>query len=401
MTQWRSLAAWCLCVIVVPGCAASRPEPRVASNGTTTIATDTRTETSAPTSTSTLPAATPSDVTIPPAPCDETCTLAQLATEKGLRIGAAVDTNLLQSNSAYAEAVYTHFNAVVPENAMKLAVIHPAADQWNWDAADYLVNFAETHNMSVKGTSLVWGQEFGDGLPQWLRDIADPEAFKQAMIDSIATQVGRYKGRIGGWDVVNEPLSYGAAELDRNVFFQRLGIDYIAIAFRAAHEADPAAKLWLNDAFTEYYPQRADALFALAKWLVDAGVPITGVGLQTHLLVNSAVPAGGVGSLVSRLQGLGLEVELSEVDVPISAERSEDDQVSLYTQVVGECLDLGCRDIFVWGVSDGETWLDNPAMRDANVLMQQFSNPSNPLLLDRSYKPKPAYRALAALISKI
>ena len=391
MTIWPRLAAGFAGVLIMVGCSASRPSESNPAVDQTTVE-----GASAPLSSGQLPT-TPQSSAVA-VDCGDNCTLGQLATQKGIRIGAAVNSDLLKNNPAYAAAVATYFNAVTPENVMKWTIIHPARDEWNWTAADDLVNFAEAHNMSVKGTTLVWGQEFGNGLPDWLRDITDPEDFKQAMIDSITTQVAHFKGRVSGWDVINEPLSYDGPELDQNVFLQRLGIDYIALAFRAAHAADPDAKLWLNEAFTEYYPARADAVVALAKSLVDAGVPITGIGLQTHLIINTEIPVGSVDSLILRLQDLGLEVGLSEVDVPISPQRTEADQVALYTQVVGECLNLGCNDITVWGVSDGDTWLDDKGIRGSNVLLRPFSNPSNPLLLDRSYKPKPAYFAVLALL---
>ena len=391
MRTWHRLATGFTCALFMATCSASRSTEPAVSTAQTAID-------SAPTTLSSEPGQPSPHSAVAAPDCPDNCTLGQLATQKGVRIGAAVNSDLLKNNPAYAEAVSTYFNAVTPENVMKWTIIHPAWDQWNWTAADDLVNFAEANNMSVKGTTLVWGQEFGNGLPDWMRDITDPEDFKQAMIDSITTQVTHFKGRVSGWDVVNEPLRYNGPELDQNVFLQRLGIDYIALAFRTAHAADPDAKLWLNEAFTEYYPARADAVVALAKSLVDAGVPITGVGLQTHLIINTEIPAGSVDSLVLRLQDLGLEVGLSEVDVPLSPQRTETDQVALYTQVIGECLNLGCNDITVWGVSDGDTWLDDKGIRGSNVFLRPFSNPSNPLLLDRSYKPKPAYFAVLALL---
>lgn len=335
------------------------------------------------------------------ADCGNACTLRQVATSKGITFGAAVAEVLLSSDPAYAQAVAANFNSLTPENEMKLAFIHPTQDTWNFGPADTLVDFAQAHDMSVRGQTLVWGQQYGDGVPEWLRAIQDPAQFQAAMIDSINTTLAHFKGRVFRWDVVNEPFVYGSAEIDRNVFVERLGIEYIDIAFRAAHEADPQASLWLNEAFTEYQPARAEALYNLVKSLVDKGVPIDGVGLQTHLIIDSPVAAGSVESMVERLRGLGVQVALTEIDVPTGPTRDEAAQVALYTQVIGECLHAGCTDIATWGIGDPNTWLDTPQLRAANVLLAPFANPSNPLLLDANYKPKPAYEAVKELITDL
>lgn len=320
--------------------------------------------------------------------------LQKAAQESGVDIGAAVDADALRSNGAYREVVATNFTSVTPENVMKWSVIRPEADEWNWDAADEIVEFAEREGLDVRGHTLVWGQESGNGLPEWLRAIDDPAEFREAVEDGIREQVGRYRGQVDRWDVVNEPLDYVGAELNDNVYLERLGPGYIGDAFRVAEEADPDAELWLNDFSTEIQPDKADALVDLVQRLVEDRVPIDGVGFQTHLSVDVPIADGAIARPMERIRELGLDVAITELDVPIGPNRTVSEQTELYEQVVRECLRAECVEITTWGVADPWTWLDDQALREANPFLEAWSLPSEPLLLDARYEPKPTYSAV-------
>lgn len=138
-----------------------------------------------------------------------------------------------------------------------------------------------------------------------------------------AAVVGRYQGRVDRWDVVNELFEYPVG-VQAPSAFDRLGPDYVAELFEVAHAADPGAELWLNEVFTEVFPAKGDALVALVSSLRDRGVPIHGVGLQTHLTLSPAAPnPGSVSGLVARLRALGVEVAITELDVPLGPLRTE------------------------------------------------------------------------------
>ncbi len=321
--------------------------------------------------------------------------LAQAAADRGIRVGAAVDPQRLRTDAAYRKAIAMHFTALTPENAMKWSTAWTTRNVWDWTDADELVDFAEANDLEVRGHTLMWAQ---GGVPEWMQDIDDPTALAAVVAEGITEEVGRYRGRVARWDVVNEPLAYVGTD-QVGFYFDVLGEDYIADAFRTAQEADPDAELWLNETFLEYFPEKTDALVALVESLIDAGVPIHGVGIQAHQMFDFALEAGAFRAAVARFTALGLDVAITELDVPVGPRRSEADQVSRYRQLAGECLDVECVEITLWGVHDASTWLDAPSFRAANAaLATAFDLPSTPLILNNDYRPKPAYDALVDVI---
>ena len=342
-------------------------------------------------------ACAPTPVAPPPNCTEPVCPLPIAATARDVRVGTAVKASLLASNPDYADAVRRHFTSVTPENDLKWSVLWPSPTSWNWEPADSIVAFAESNGMTVRGHTLAWVNESGsqNGLPQWLREVTDPGAFRTYVLDGVAQVVGRYRGRIDRWDVVNEVFDYSSERLAPSAY-DRMGPDYIAEMFTAAHAADPDATLWLNEVFTELFPAKADAIVRLVASLRDRGIPIHGVGLQTHLTLTPAAPApGSVSGLMSRLRDLGVDVAITELDVPLGPARGEQAQVDIYRQVVTECLLAGCSEVSTWGVSDSFTTLDSVAQRQNNPFLAAFfSLPSKPLLLDTNFEPKAAYQAV-------
>jgi endo-1,4-beta-xylanase len=183
---------------------------------------------------------------------------------------------------------------------------------------------------------------------------------------------------------VNEPIVSLGAELDANHFHQVLGPGYISAAFEAAHLADPDARLFLNEHSVEFLPAKADALVALVEQLVADGVPIHGVGLQAHQFSGRPPEPGVVEDLVSTFTALGLDVALTELDLPVREGGDLTAQADGYRQIVRECLAAGCNEITLWGVHDGSTWLDD-----------FLGEPdTSPLLFDHDFQPKPAHAAV-------
>src|SRR5262249_45520509 len=192
-------------------------------------------------------------------------TLRSAADERGLFVGAAVNMNPFRNEAAYTQTLGREFNMLVAENAMKLDAMHPAQNTYNFTDADALVSYAEANNMAVRGHTLVWHNQ----IPGWLTggNFTRDQGIA-IMRDHIMTVVGRYRGRIAAWDVVNEAVSDNNGQLRTDSFWhQRIGPEYIAMAFQFAHEADPDAKLYYNDYSAEGLGAKSDAVFNLVSGL--------------------------------------------------------------------------------------------------------------------------------------
>src|SRR5262249_51372197 len=156
------------------------------------------------------------------------------------------------------------FDSVTSENQLKWDVVEPARGQFDWTSADRLVDFAETNKQSVRGHTLVWH----DALPGWLvTGNFTPDQLRDLLREHIQTVVGRYKGRVAAGDVVNEPIADTGGQLRRSLWFDALGPGYLADALRWAHEADPAAKLYINDYGVETVNAKSNALYNVVAGL--------------------------------------------------------------------------------------------------------------------------------------
>ena len=302
-----------------------------------------------------------------------------LWTAASVPVGAAVEPDLLQRDAAYRATLVREFNAITPENAMKWSLVHPAEREWGFGPADELVAFAEAHAMQVHGHALVWHRQLAD----WLTPALTRREVARALASHIDTLVGRYAGRVASWDVVNEAVADGGGGLRDTYFLRTCGEDHIAEAFRRAHAADPGARLYFNDYGAERAGRKSDAVYALARRLLDAGAPLHGVGLQMHLRAARPPKPAAIRASVARLLALGLEVRISEMDVRIRRVRRGDPlarQRLVYRDAIAACAGMaGFTGVTFWGVSDRHSWVH-----------EEFG-PDAPLLFDRDYAPKPAY----------
>jgi len=325
-------------------------------------------------------------------------------------IGVAVRPDQLTGDTALLRG---QFNSLTPENAMKWEALHPRENEYRFEAADQIVAFGEKNGMAVIGHTLVWHSQ----APAWLfKDTAGNPVGRDALLarmkDHIQTVVGRYKGRLKGWDVVNEALAEDGTLRD-SPWRKIIGDDYIAKAFEYAHEADPAAQLYYNDYAIEGGPKRDGALKLLTR-LKASGVPITGVGIQSHMNLNwPAIPI--LDETITAFGKAGLKVMMTELDIDvlpsrthnISADvsRSEaaDPALNPYAgglpDAVQQSLARRYADLFrlyqkhrevvtrvtFWGLTDKDSWLNNFPIRGRT---------NHPLLFDRAGKPKPALNAV-------
>lgn len=307
-------------------------------------------------------------------------TLREAAASSGRFVGTAIADHKLDG-STYAGIAGSEFNSATPENAMKWESVEPERGQYNWAGADRVVDFAESHDQQVHGHTLVWHSQ----LPDWLENGSFSESeLRTIMTDHIETEAGRYEGRIDRWDVVNEAFNEDGT-FRESKFYTTLGEGYIAEAFRAARAADPGAELYINDYNTDGIGAKSDGMYNLVKKLKQQGVPVDGVGFQSHLVLGQ-VPSTMQANL-QRFADLGVDVAITELDIRMDLPATESklqQQARDYKAVANACLTVErCEGITVWAFSDADSWVPDV-----------FEGQGAALPYDENYQPKPAYYAL-------
>jgi endo-1,4-beta-xylanase len=329
-------------------------------------------------------------------------------------VGAAVNPGeFTESDARDAALVKAQFDSITPENVLKWASVHPGPDRYDFDLPDKYVAFGEKNHMFVVGHTLVWHHQ----TPKWVFEDAkgnsvDRETLLKRMREHIQTVVGRYKGRVNGWDVVNEALNDDGT-LGQTPWLKIIGEEYIAKAFEFAHEADPKAELQYNDYSLENEAKRNGAVELIRK-LRAQGVPVTGVGLQGHYGIEWP-SVEQLDATISAFAGLGVKVMITELDVDvlppamqyrgadISANVELQPKLNPYTNglpdSVQQTLAKRYADLFgvflkhrgvltrvtFWGVTDASSWLNNWPVRGRT---------NYPLLFNRDGRPKPAFEAV-------
>ena len=330
------------------------------------------------------------------------------------RVGAALNQSQFEEKDAREVAIVAaQFNTISPENALKWESIHPRPDGYNFDPADRYVAFGEKYKMFIVGHNLVWHSQ----VPAWVFKDAQGEplsrdALLERMHEHIRAVVGRYKGHIGGWDVVNEALNEDGT-LRKSQWLNIIGEDYIAKAFQFAHEADPSAELYYNDYSLENEPKRKGAV-ELIKKLKAQNIPVTAIGLQGHDKLDWP-SAQQQADTIEAFAALGIKVCITELDVDVLPRKAPGNSADISATTTGGAdtnpYTAGLPDamqqalakryaelfsIFVkyrasisrvtfWGVTDGGSWLNNFPIRGRT---------NYPLLFDRDGKPKPAFHAV-------
>ncbi|MEU7900538.1 endo-1,4-beta-xylanase [Nonomuraea sp. NPDC049152] len=318
-------------------------------------------------------------------------TLRTLAAARNLRIGAAVHDRGLAMDNGYRDKLRYEFNSVTPETAMKWVNLEPEPGVHTWEKADAVVAFAQQNNQMVRGHTLVWH----GALPTWISNgsLTDEE-LRAALRQHVETTVTRYAGRVAVWDVVNEALAEDGS-LKQTIWFKRLGPGYIADAFRWARAADPSAKLYINDYNAEWSNPKRAGLYNLVRDLRAQGVPIDGVGFQTHSLIKDPTPETilptQLKSTLELFAGLGVDVAVTELDVRIKMpvdERKLAAQAEIYRRTTAACVAVSrCVSLTVWSVTDRYSWVPSvvPGWGAAHPL-------------DTDLAKKPAYAQMQAVL---
>ncbi len=243
--------------------------------------------------------------------------LRTLAERRHVLLGTAVDDAALTGEPDYARVLGEQFDLVTPENASKWDATEPSPGRFDFSGLDRLVAFAGAHHQQVKGGILVWYFQ----NPDWLEHATfTRDQAIEVLRRHIQAEVGHLKGKVVSWDVVNEPLDDGGAALRQNVWMRLIGPDYIPMAFRFAHQADPGAKLYLNDFDVQMPGPKTDRMVQMALDLKAQGVPIDGLGSQFHLFPGfTTIDEAAVARQMARVNAAGLDVAVSEWDLGAAA----------------------------------------------------------------------------------
>ncbi|MFG1732345.1 endo-1,4-beta-xylanase [Paenibacillus sp. 843] len=309
------------------------------------------------------------------------------------KIGAAVNPITMVTQK---ELLAHHFNSVTAENEMKFERLHPSEEVYTFDQADQIVSFAKSNGMAVRGHTLVWHNQ----TPEWVfQNSSGGKAGRELVLARMKAHihevVGRYRGDIYSWDVVNEAIADSGSELLRSSpWLASIGEDFIAKAFEYAHEADPQALLFYND-YNESVPEKREKIYALLKSLKEQDVPIHGVGLQAHW--NLEFPSlDDIRRAIERYASLGLMLHITELDVSVFAHEDKRTDLAAPTEEMlerqaeryGQLFRLlkeysgSIASVTFWGAADDYTWLDHFPVRGRK---------NWPFVFDENHLPKESY----------
>ena len=335
-------------------------------------------------------------------------------------IGAALNLNQISGTEPNAIAlVEKHFNSITPENILKWEEVHPEPNRYNFEAADRYVAFGEKRNMHIIGHTLVWFHQ----TPDWVfQDESDRplsrEALLERMKDHIFTMMGRYKGRIHGWDVVNEAIM-SDGQFRQNKWLEIIGEDYVLKAFEYARQADPDCQLFYNEYDFEHQ-SKCEGVIRLIKNLQSKGVRIDGIGIQGHWFLDYP-RIEDIESYILALSNLDVKLMITELDVgvlpyyPLDSKVVDISSFDLETQkkfnpypdILPDSVrkDLANRyaELFslfhkhrdkfsrvtFWAVHDGQSWRSYLPIRGRT---------DYPMLFDRQCKPKLAFDAVVKIV---
>jgi endo-1,4-beta-xylanase len=331
--------------------------------------------------------------------------LRQIAASRGLLFGSMVRGDVLARDRAYADMMARECNLFVCRE-VHFDYLEPRPGSFEFGPVDTEQAWAAAHRMEFRGACLVWGEH----APRWFAELPGRDAARRALTEHIAKVCGHYAGRMQSWDVVNEGLKLEDGQpggLRKTAFLDRIGPDYIDIAFRAARQADPKAQLVYNDFGVEldlsWHLDKRRALLALLDGLKKRGVPIDAVGLQSHLTTDrfDRFNDRSFASFLKELSDRGLAILISELDVyddkaPADTRQRDKLIAGIYKRYLDVALaNKAVKDVISWGLTDADNWVDSKS----NPSRRQDGSPSRPLPFDRKYAPKPAYVAIAEALN--
>jgi GH35 family endo-1,4-beta-xylanase len=320
-------------------------------------------------------------------------------------IGTAFDFRTpTEFTSSELDFIRSQFNAITPENSMKPGPVHPQEQSWNWTPADTLVQFGRDNDIRIFGHCLVWHSQTNP----WFFQDANRDVVLARLKNHVHTLVGRFKGRVASWDVVNEAINDGEAGLGENLresqWLKIVGPDYLTQAFRFAREADPAVALVYNDYSIESGAKHESSLVLLRRLMAD-GAPITGVGIQGHWSLPALTPQKyeEIDRAIENYRALNLRIAITELDVSVTgtaggqlgrgqanAEPPSPDLLAAQAEAYGKLFTIFMKHraaidrVTFWGLSDRRSW----------------RRTRYPLAFDADYQPKPALQAIIDAVAR-
>lgn len=311
-------------------------------------------------------------------------------------IGTAIKIETLANDVKLQELQQLNFNSITSASDMKMNRIMLTEEEYDWSRVDKIVDYAQSNNQRLFGHNLIWHSS----TPKWVEEKAlqDSLWLGEFMKEYITTYVGRYRGKVAAWDVVNEGLESAGGAIRETMWYNAMGKDYIAKAFTYAHKADPEAILFYNDFNIERDTIKLNATLKLINDLRNEGVPISGLGFQMHIRMD--IPDEIIAYALKKGAETGLQIHLSEVDIifnkhddtrgggiqiydefteEMKSEQAEKykNLVKMYRSIIPKEQQYG---ITFWDFTDRDSWING------------FFNLNDwPTIYDSNLKPKPAY----------
>lgn len=334
-------------------------------------------------------------------------------------IGTAMNLDQIHgTDQKSVDIIKQQFSSIVAENCMKSMYLQPQEGKFFFNDADKFVEFGEKNNMFIIGHTLIWHSQ----VPDWFfidknGKTVSPEVLKQRMKDHITTIVSRYKGRVKGWDVVNEAIMEDGS-YRKSKFYEILGEEFIPLAFKYAQEADPNAELYYND-YNEWYPEKVKTVTQIVQNLKSKGIRIDGVGMQAHVGLDSPL-INEYEEAISAYSESGVKVNITELDVSalpspwgtsanIADKVEYDEKMNPYKKGLptdikakweNRYLDFfqlflkhkkDIRRVTLWGLTDSQSWKNDFPIKGRT---------DYPLLFDRQYKTKSVVGKIIKLAEK-
>lgn len=335
-------------------------------------------------------------------------------------VGVAMNTAQITGNDSLALAlIKKHFNSIVAENCMKSEVMQPVEGEFDFTLADRMIKLGEENKMHIVGHTLIWHSQ----APKWFFTDAQgnevtPEVLAARMKNHIQTVVSHYKGRVHGWDVVNEAINDDGSWRE-SPFYKILGKDFVKLAFQYAHEADPDAELYYND-YSMSNEGRRNGVIAMVKELQAQGIKVSGIGMQGHMGMDFPDLKEFEKSIVA-FAALGVKVMITELDMSVLpspwsqtganiADKAEyQEKMNPYVNGVTPEVNAEWENRFLsffelfakhsdkisrvslWGLRDADSWKNNWPIRGRT---------DYPLLFDRNYEAKPVVKRIMGINPK-
>jgi endo-1,4-beta-xylanase len=324
--------------------------------------------------------------------------LKEHAAAKGLLYGSSAQKKEFLADAQLQATFVSQCDILVPELELKWDHLRPTPDSFDFSGADWLLNFAQQHQMAMRGHTIVWQ----DALPKWFNGYINPQNAKPLLLNHVSTVMGRYAGKIHSWDVVNEaiwPKDNRPDGLRDTPWLRNLGPGYMELAFRAAQQADPHALLTWNENWLEEESDLGDAkrkyFLQYLKDFLARGVPVQAIGIQSHVFGDHTNVAGPhFKDFLHQISDMGLKILVTEMDVRdqhMTADIGARDQgvADMYYQYLSTVLShKSVVAVLTWGISDRYTWTLKASPRPDGA-------PGRPLLYDANMVPKPAWFAVA------